>query len=244
MDSTNHSQSNTPNPALTTLFHDIETSLQNTQLASRWYLLVLAALVTGPDPEHASHLYQHLISKPAYQSSPFRQSLVRRLREGLVKLISIIGVCKPISAILSIAKIERPEDRDLSCSRENWTNDAANHERGVGWMQKIYQRNIDDTLALFDAHRDFRWISTEITYGLYLSDRGVLDDVDTEVLVLVGIMVQNLGLETHWHIRGMRRLGVPKEDVESLFRSVKKMAEFMDVKVDRLPTVEEVEKDV
>ena len=36
------------------------------------------------------------------------------------------------------------------------------------------------------------WLSTEITYGLYLSDHSILDAVDTELVVLGGIMMQNL----------------------------------------------------
>ena len=34
------------------------------------------------------------------------------------------------------------------------------------------------------------------------------------MVVLPGIMIQNLERETGWHLRGMRRLGVSPEDVE------------------------------
>ncbi|KAF2277294.1 uncharacterized protein EI97DRAFT_432177 [Westerdykella ornata] len=232
-------------PDLVTLFQTIESQFSKTYLGQeRWYLLVLAALVGGTEPELADQLYLHLISQPAYQTSSSRQALVRRLREALVKLISIIGVCKPIEAILAIAKVERPEDRDYSFSRENWKNDDKNHEQGMQWMQKIYTGNLESTLQLFDAHRDFAWISTEITYGLYLSDRQALDDWDTEIVVLVGIMIQNLRLETHWHIRGARRIGMEMRDVKVLVGCVREVARFMGVKLDRVPEVEEVEDDV
>ena len=42
----------------------------------------------------------------------------------------------------------------------------------------------------------------QITYGLYLSDHTILDGVDTELVVLSGIMLQNLKTETAWHLRG------------------------------------------
>ena len=58
------------------------------------------------------------------------------------------------------------------------------------------------------------WISANITYGLYLSDRQILDDIDTEMVVLSGIMIQNLKRETGWHLRGTRRVGVSYDDVE------------------------------
>jgi hypothetical protein len=51
------------------------------------------------------------------------------------------------------------------------------------------------------------WLSVEITYGLYLSDHSILDAVDTELVVLGGIMMQDLPRETGWHLRGTRRIG-------------------------------------
>ncbi|KAF3037034.1 hypothetical protein E8E11_001543 [Didymella keratinophila] len=230
---------------LATLFTDLEQSFSTTNLGpDRWYLIVLAALVGGTEPEFADQLYLHLISQPSYQSSSSRQAIVRRLREALVKLVSIIGVCKPLEAILSISKVERPEDRDHTFTRQSWAADSANHSRGANWLKKIYAGNTEDTLALFDAHKDFRWISEEITYGLYLSDRQVLDDWDTEVVVLAGIMIQNLRLETKWHIRGALRVGMSKEDVKAIMHCVRRVAEFTEVKLHRIPNVEEVEHEV
>ncbi|KAF2645847.1 hypothetical protein P280DRAFT_465591 [Massarina eburnea CBS 473.64] len=232
-------------PELLTLFQSLEQTFSTTALGSnRWYLLALAALSGGTEPLLADQLYLYLISKPDYQQPPERQALVRRLRETLVKLISIIGVCKPIESIVAISKVEREEDRDDSFTREGWAADEKNHERGVGWLQKVYTGNTTSTLDLFAAHKDFQWISTEITYGLYLSDRQVLDDLDTEIVVLVGIAIQNLPMETHWHIRGARRIGVSIEDVKTIMECVRKVGGFMGTKLDRLPKPEDVEKDV
>ena len=65
----------------------------------------------------ASELYRYLIGKPQYSGSEQRKALVRRLREALVKLVSVVGVPKPLEAIFSIADIEREEDKDWSFSR-------------------------------------------------------------------------------------------------------------------------------
>ena len=64
------------------------------------------------------------------------------------------------------------------------------------------------------------WTSKQITYGLYLSDHSILNDVETELTVLSGIMIQNLPRETAWHLRGTRRIGVSMEDVETLQQCV------------------------
>lgn len=227
------------------IFHNIERSFSATQLGeNRWYILTLSALVGGTEPELADQLYLYIINKPEYKESSQRKALIRRIREVLVKLISIVGVCKPLEAIIAIMKVEQEEDRDYSFSRKDWQCDKKNHDQGMEWMRKIYTQNLESTLDLFQAHQDFRWISTEITYGLYLSDRQNLDDIDTELVVLVGIMIQNLRLETHWHIRGARRLGFSKADVETVVECVGNIAKFMGVKQDRIPSVQEVEKDV
>ena len=72
------------------------------------------------------------------------------------------------------------------------------------------------------------WISANITYGLYLSDRQILDDIDTEMVVLSGIMIQNMPRETGWHLRGTRRVGVNHEDVETIQQCVCSLA-FMGI---------------
>ena len=227
-----------------TLFPLIEEAFKSTTLAPRWYLVTLASLVGGTEPLLAADLYTYLLTKPAYQTPSSRQALIRTIREALLKLVSLIGVCKPLEAILAIAKIERPEDRDYTFTRSNWSNDEANHARGMDWLEKIYTRDTEKTLGLFDAHKDFRWVSTEITYGLYLSDRQVLDDWDTEVVVLAGIMIQNLPLETAWHIRGSRRIGMSLEDVKAVMEGVRKVGEFMGTDLGRIPKAEDVEKEV
>lgn len=64
------------------------------------------------------------------------------------------------------------------------------------------------------------WTSKQITYGLYLSDHSILNDIETEITVLSGIMIQNLPRETAWHLRGTRRIGVSSEDTETLQQCV------------------------
>jgi hypothetical protein len=223
------------------VFARIEDNFSKTELGpSRWYIATIAALVGGNDPD----LCANLLTKPEFSTPSQRQGLIRRLREALIKSISTIGVCKPLEAILAINKCERDEDKDLSATREGWQCDEANRQRGQEWLGKLYTRDAGKTLGLFDDHKDFQWISERITYGLYLSDRQVLDDVETEMVVLPGIMIQNLKRATHWHIRGTRRLGVSAHDVKLVWDSVQLIAEYLGLKLNRVPTVEQVESDV
>ncbi|UZP38798.1 hypothetical protein NXS19_006614 [Fusarium pseudograminearum] len=206
-------------PELSQLFQKVENGFKGTQLGNqRWYLLVIACLSTSPDPEAAAAL----IAQKRYPR--------RRLQTS--------------RSHLAISKVEKPEDRDYSTTREGFQINDASHERGKDWFKKVYTRNAGDTIGMFDAHKDFAWTSMEITYGLFLSDRQVLDDVDTQLVVLPAIMSQNLPLETHWHIRGTRRIGVSKDDVQVIWDSVRDVAKFFGVELNKVPTVDAVEPDV
>lgn len=227
------------------IFRTIEENFQKTSLGGdRWYIAVCAALVGGSDPELCDQLYLYLIAQPAYSTPLQRQALIRRLREALVKAVSIVGVCKPIEAIMAINAREREEDKDYTSTREGWHCDDANMERAMGWMRKVYRHNTDTTIKLFADHADFMWISRQITYGLYLSDRQILDDTDTQMVVLPGIMIQNLRKETHWHIRGTRRIGVSRQDVQVVWDTVQIIAKYLGMQLHKVPTVEEIEHDV
>ncbi|KAH7392078.1 hypothetical protein DE146DRAFT_679574 [Phaeosphaeria sp. MPI-PUGE-AT-0046c] len=228
------------------LFRTIEERFPSKSLGDdKWYILAFAAMVGGGQPSFAPLLYKQLIQRPEYTTPEQRQGLMRRIRETLFKLIVIVGVCKPLEAIFDIDAITRPEDKDYSFSREGWQCDEANAKRGAEWQGRIYkpdnQQNIDNVLA---SQRDFDWTSKQITYGLYLSDHSILNDVETELTVLSGIMIQNLPRETAWHLRGTRRIGVSKEDVETLQQCIELVARFCSLRLHRVPRVADIEHEV
>jgi hypothetical protein len=84
-----------------------------------WSRLQIAALTTAGQNEAAADLYTYLITHAdgQYTTPEQRQALVRRLREALVKLVSVVGIPKPLETVMVIAEREREEDRDYSCSR-------------------------------------------------------------------------------------------------------------------------------
>ncbi|KAI7507213.1 hypothetical protein KC347_g7025 [Hortaea werneckii] len=234
----------TPEQALD-LFKAIEQHFLSQSLGGdRWYILAISAIAGSVHPEFAQQLYLYLVSKPEFSTPSQRQALMRRLREALVKLVSVVGVPKPLEAVFSMAEAEREEDRDYSFSRENWHSGPENQQRGKDWLGQIYRHNDNQTAEMMAAHKDFRWLSIEITYGLYLSDHTILDGIDTELVVLSGIMIQNLKRETGWHLRGTRRIGVSFEDVELIQQCIEKVAAFCGLRLTKVPRVADIEHEV
>lgn len=105
-------------------------------------------------------------------------------------------------------------------NREHWQAGPDNRKKGEEWLNKIYKSNLSTATDQFKAHKDFDYISREITYGFYLSDHSILGPIETEVVTLAGIMIQNLPVETAWHLRGTRRVGVSAVDVELIQQCV------------------------
>ncbi|KAI9705797.1 MAG: hypothetical protein M1820_005045 [Bogoriella megaspora] len=230
------------------LFEAIENRFPSQTVGKeKWYILTvgkIAALTGAGLPQFCADLYKYLIAKPEFTASESRQALIRRIRETLVKLTIIVGAPRCLEAIFKIGDIERPEDKDYTFTREGWQCDEANHQRGLAWLDKIYKQNRTSTVSKFDAHKDMAWTSIDITYGLFLSDRQVLDDIDTEMTVVTGIMIQNLPRESAWHLRGIRRLGVSQQDVETLQQCVGMVASFAGVSLHRVPPVADIEHEV
>jgi len=144
------------------------------------------------------------------------------MRETLFKEIALVGLPQPTEALISISQVEPETEEEQSFTRDGWQCDEANHARGMNWLDTIYAQNTTALFDLFKRHRDWGFWVVEIAYALHLSDRQFLDDVDTEMVVLPAVMGQNLPRETYWHIRGTRRVGVSKEDVQMVCDCVRK----------------------
>ncbi|KAG9240793.1 hypothetical protein BJ878DRAFT_524182 [Calycina marina] len=226
------------------LFGKVEEKFSQTTLGKdRWYLIAIPTLIVFV-PEHGATLYTYLINKPEYSTSELRQALIRRIREALLECISIQGVCKPLETLLGISQIEREEDKDYSFSRERWNVGPETYQRGKDWLNTIYKHNQISTDDAFAAHKDITFVNYQITYGFYLSDMTILGPIETELVTLSGIMIQNIARLTGWHLRGIRRVGVSKEDVELVQQCIELIAKFGNIKLENIPRVDDIEHEV
>jgi len=128
--------------------------------------------------------------------------------------------------------------------RENWQPGPENATRARQWIDQLYRHNHGSLEDILAGHKDFAWLSIEVNYGLFLSDHRVLDGVETEIVVLSGLLAQRAKRELAWHLRGTRRIGVSCAEVETIQQAIEKVASYCGVDVKDLPRVSSVEQEV
>lgn len=81
---------------------------------------------------------------------------MRRLREALVKSVSVMGVCKPLEAVFALIPVTAQEDKDYSFNKEHWKSGSENIAQGQEFFKKIYyEQNKGQTTDKFAEHKDF-----------------------------------------------------------------------------------------
>jgi hypothetical protein len=166
-----------------------------------------------------------------------------------MKLFTVIGIPLVITAVshlgkaelAAVASLDTKLDDDATRARLNafLSRDAqvsdstyipqetgpATDQKGFDFMLQVYRHNLPDIMATWHRHQaDFEWLEMGVIYGLFLSDWAILSPVESEMVVLPGIMAQDLPGPTIWHIRGTLRLGVKPEDVDVVLETVKRCA--------------------
>jgi hypothetical protein len=183
------------------------------------------------------------------------------MREAMIKCIILNGIPIVMDAFVSLAKQEKPEDQDHSFTRKDWKADEANHKRGLSVLEMLYRDDNDKIWESFGSHKDIReclailrclslglthqvaWLSTNISYGLFLADHNILDIVESELVILPAIMCQGLAPSTKWHLRGCLRVGCTRDEVESIQQAIEHIAGTCGKQLRGLPRVGDITDD-
>lgn len=126
------------------------------RLTANSLIIQIASLIGSGQQKLAGSLYTHLVAQPQYQTSAERQALIRRLREAMVKCIIINGIPVVIEAVTSVSQVERPEDTDLSCSREDWQIGPETSKRAAAVLKVLYKSEVGAPVEVLHAHKDIR----------------------------------------------------------------------------------------
>ncbi|KAJ7489549.1 hypothetical protein FB451DRAFT_692827 [Mycena latifolia] len=215
-------------PALVTSLRRI---LPSTLPKSCSYILPASTLTALGHPTLVGPLFTHATAAlPAAAARP----VSLQLRDTLLKEWTLVGIPLVITAVASLAAAEKaaghhfPNELSPRYGGDgSLAPNAALARRGEAFMKRLYKGNLEPIFSTWGSHEaDFTWVEKSAIYGLFLSDHEVLSEIETELVILSSIMAQNLKGPTLWHLRGLRRLGVSKEDVEGVVRAVEECARW------------------
>jgi hypothetical protein len=128
-----------------------------------------------------------------------------------------------------------------SKNRRDLDINTAIPDRGTKFLQRLYRENLAPICSSWGTYgADFMWMERAVIYGLFLSDHEVLSAVEAELVILASIMCQGLSAPTIWHLRGLRRLGVSEDDVESVQKAIEAVATWAGKSVEGWPRVKDV----
>lgn len=72
---------------------------------------------------------------------------------------------------------------------------------------------------------DFDWLATNLAYGMFLSDNRMLGPVETELVILSGMMCEGVRNAQVMHLKGIMGLGVKREVVGKVLGILRAVAE-------------------
>ncbi|KAK8182433.1 hypothetical protein BC567DRAFT_219898 [Phyllosticta citribraziliensis] len=226
--------------------HDLRTLLTTISLLlpeslpkSGAYLLPAAAITALGHPNLLGPLFTDVLafspSKEGSSKEPSSTKISLQLRDVLLKQWTLIGIPLVVTAVSSLASAEKASGIEFPpglsskyAKTESLAPSEAVSARGEKFMRKLYLENLEPIMSTWGSHEaDFTWLEKSVIYGLFLSDHEVLNEVETELVIMTSIMVQNLKAPTLWHVRGLRRLGISKKDVEEAVKIVIECARYL-----------------
>ncbi|EXJ92870.1 hypothetical protein A1O3_01424 [Capronia epimyces CBS 606.96] len=181
-----------------------------------WYLIIATVLTTSPRPHLLADFWTYLTTtrgaQAEFATDEAQTRLSDRLRDVMLKLLTLIGAPQMLSALIPLAKVQtagKGEEARGELDLEQWSTTSlpSLHQRGIETITSIYGTLWPTIFRSFGPHRrDVGLHELTIVYGLYLSDFGVLSALETEVVAYTCITAQGLRGPALWHVRGLGRV--------------------------------------
>ncbi|KAL2401946.1 hypothetical protein ABEF92_003080 [Exophiala dermatitidis] len=198
------------------LCQDVKAALVKPEMGEEsWYLIIATVLTTSPRPHLLADFWTYLTTtQPEFSSTEAQTRLSERLRDVLLKQLTLIGAPQMLSALIPWAKVQtagegKGEEKRGELDLEQWSQLSfpALHARGIETITSIYGTLWPTIFRTFGPHRtEVGFHELAVVYGLYLSDFRVLSALETELVAYTCITAQGLRGPALWHVRGLGRV--------------------------------------
>jgi hypothetical protein len=225
----------TPTSSIADLHQEISSLVPPSLGPDAATLLIASIISASTSPHLLADYYTHLTST-THTTLDSRVRLSLRLRDLLLKQMTLIGAPQMLCALIPLAKVDSsPEHADASSAAATsslspqWNASALGvneiHARGTKVIDSIYGSELlPKIFASFGRHSaDIQFMELFTVYGLYLSEFSVLSALETEFVVWASITCTGWKGPALWHLRGLGRLLGARGSEESgeIMRGVK-----------------------
>jgi len=222
-----------PKKPLQVMFKEARDATPKSLANDSWYLIVAATLLSTDGGSHFGDLFQYILQAQGNDSTPeSRKRVSRQLREVLGKGWTLTGIPRACDAHFSLSKVEG-EDADLTTSDREKIVEGSNGKevalaRTDKWFENVFT-GADHTRiwASTETNVDLTFTIKYTVYGLYLSDLGVFNPLENELVMVSCVLSQGGRVASLSHLKGLRMLGVNASDADGVQKVIEMVARWM-----------------
>ncbi|KAF7729751.1 hypothetical protein EC973_003829 [Apophysomyces ossiformis] len=183
-------------------------------------------------PQDIPHVYRLVEESIDTSSESEEQKLLdkvqvtMRLREGLLKTFIASGFPKTINALQHLSSATPDEVRAHLTntpirSEQSWEEVQDQRERGRALFGKIYERHTHRILNnMHTFYPDLAQAALHQLYGPILSETSVINARETSLVVVAGLMAQDLPDQLRGHVYGAIHNGSTKDELNRVEKLV------------------------
>lgn len=143
-----------------------------------------------------------------------KETMTRRLREGLFKTFAIVGYPRVINALQQLPPVEG-DDTHVLRKEDSWEAILNQRQRGRSLFDAIYERHsarVENQMHA--AYPDLAQAAIHHLYGPVLSDTSVISACETSLIVVACLTVMDMPAQLKGHRYGALHLGATQEDLD------------------------------
>lgn len=195
-----------------------------------WYLVAATTLTILNRPDEIPQVYRYALEQggrdaDAAPDAAEQRRISRRLREALIKASAVGGVPKAINSLLSLKEATPAELQDAPGApsptgrRKDMfeTPPAQILERGQLFFDRLYGKIAKRVMGQMDrSGTEDLGLTARLVYGYLLSNTQILSPIETSIVMIAGLIPQDVNPQLKGHLRGALNGGATVEEVRAV----------------------------
>ncbi|KAJ8652083.1 hypothetical protein O0I10_012314 [Lichtheimia ornata] len=191
-----------------------------------WYVLAAVVMTSLNRSQDIPQVYE-AVEKTVYADDKDKQDtekskVLLRMREGIFKSFVIIGYPKIINSLqalntgVSTQVLSKMPSTPIR-TESSWNDIIKQRERGQHLFDTIYERHSKKVQEnMYTAYPDLGQAAIHQLYGPVLAESSVISAKETSLIMVAGLMLQDVPAQLKGHRYGALHHGATQQDLERL----------------------------